>query len=735
MSKSVLLALSLPLGLLVGCKANEPTFEEIPYPVMTLGQASLEYGEAAWGGSVERTVLLSNEGGMPMGVESIIIGDADAGTSSFTVAYDPCAIECPEAAAGDTAAAAKSIDVDTGEAPGTDTGTTDPGTDTAGGTCGGGDDTALFVLDPGCHVPVTVTYTPVSQGEAYDALVVTSVGLALTAEEEDEGVDLPAYKEDPIRTQQVVYLHGESNYAQGAVIVRPRSFDFGYVHPDAADAEAPARIQIGNVGDGDVTIIGAELSSSCDEASFVLERRFEDNFVLGGDATTLAEVTFTPTDTNPAICQLLVYTDDPANPEVDVTLTGNSGTDPENVPPSVYVRWPENGYRYNTIRPLTLELNIFDVNQPAGSLVCRVKSAVIQNATVADCAADDASGHVYVEVPAENLEPGTDTLLISVTDGSQTTSYASVSILINGDYPEDDDDGDGFGVNGDAEGLNADCDDANILTYPSAAEVFDLADNDCDGTIDEGTEGFDDDGDGVTEADGDCNDYSNDAFPGAPERGDGLDNDCDGVADETTGLYDDDGDGYAEVNNDCNDNDATVNPSATEICDGVDNDCDGLRDSADGCAETEAPAVLAGNIIRMEQSACLEGEVITMDVLVYDPDADTITFTWSTDDPTVQSFDNPAAPVVNFTCPEIAGDSANSGRNENIYVVIADDDGTDWAFGRIAVWDENTELYEPYTKVIPPDPNASGCSTTGGTPVGALLAFGAMLGLAVRRRD
>jgi hypothetical protein len=508
--------------------------------------------------------------------------------------------------------------------------------------------------------------------------------------------------------------------------VRPRSFDFGFVHPDAATDEAPARIQISNVGDGDLTITGASLSSTCDSA-FSLDTRFEANRVLEGGQTTLAEVTFTPTDTNAAYCQLLVQTDDPANPEVDVTITGNSGTDPENVPPTVAVRWPDNGYRYNAIQPLELELNIFDLNQPATSLVCRVKSAVIQNVTVANCEASDESGHVYVDIPAENFESGIDTLLVSVTDGSQTTSYASVSVVVSAEFPEDDDDGDGYGVNGEP----GDCDDTNVHTYPEAAEVYDLQDNDCDGTVDEGTEGFDDDGDGVAEIDGDCNDASNESFPGGPERGDGLDNDCDGVVDEGTSLYDDDGDGYAEVNNDCNDNDSTVNPSAAEICDGVDNDCDGLRDSADGCEEIEAPAIIVGNVIRMEQSACLEGELVTMDVLVYDPDDDTITYNWSTDDGSA-AFDNPAAPVVNFTAPEIPGDTANSGKNENIYAIIQDDDGQAWAFGRIAVWDAKTELYEPFRQVIIVE--KKGCDRSSGSPVGGLAVLGALAGLAVRRR-
>ncbi|MDP2312792.1 MAG: MopE-related protein [Pseudomonadota bacterium] len=723
MSKSVLLALTLPLGILAGCGREGPQYLEIEYPIMTLGQASLEFGEAEWGGTVERTIILGNDGGMPMGVGTILIGDEGEG-SAYTVTWNTANIECPEVATDTAAASAKGVDtgsepVDTGGTGGDDTG------DGGGGVVVEG---ALFLLDPGCQIPLVVTFTPNAQGDAYDALVVESVGTVLTPAQEDAGQYLPDFKEDPVHTRQVVYLHGEAQFEQGSVVVRPRSYDFGYVHPDAADSEAPARIQISNVGDGDVTITGAELSTTCDLESFFLDPHFLPGWVLSGESSTLAEVTFTPTDSNASYCQLFVYTDDPANPTVDVTLTGNSGTDPENVPPTVYVRSPENGYRYSTIRPLTIELNIFDENQPATSLTCKIKSS-LGEATVANCAADEESGHVFVDIPADDLTAGVDTLLVTVTDGSSTSAYASVSVVINAEYPADDDDGDGYGVA--VEPI--DCDDTNILTYPDAAEVYDLQDNNCDGRTDEGTEGYDDDGDSVTELDGDCNDYSEDVYPGAPERGDGMDNDCDGTSDETTSLHDDDGDGYAEVNNDCNDNDATVNPSAAELCDGVDNDCDGLRDSADGCEATDSDPVIVGDNIRMEQSACLEFEVITMDVMVFDADQDTITYQWSTDEGG-GTFDNNAAQVVNYTAPEIAGDTANSGKAQNIYAVVFDADGhQDWAFGRLAVWDDNTELYDPFTKAIIQE--EKGCSSSGGTPTGALVLAGAALALAFRRRE
>jgi type IV pilus assembly protein PilY1 len=47
--------------------------------------------------------------------------------------------------------------------------------------------------------------------------------------------------------------------------------------------------------------------------------------------------------------------------------------------------------------------------------------------------------------------------------------------------------------------------------------------------------------------------------------------------DEGTDAYDDDGDGYTEDGGDCDDTDALVGPHVLETTgDGVDNDCDGV---------------------------------------------------------------------------------------------------------------------------------------------------------------
>ena len=192
-----------------------------------------------------------------------------------------------------------------------------------------------------------------------------------------------------------------------------------------------------------------------------------------------------------------------------------------------------------------------------------------------------------------------------------------------------DADGDGFGdENNQSEacdlrlGLSAvsgDCDDTNILISPSAVEICDEIDNDCNEQIDEGVsdtfyidEDEDDFGnpditmegcslpEGYVENANDCNDTDTLINPSANEYCDTVDNNCDGVIDENysvdaTLFYADvDGDtfgneentilacsvpeGYVTNTDDCNDTNDLVSPNATEFCNGVDDNCDGEID-------------------------------------------------------------------------------------------------------------------------------------------------------------
>ena len=176
-------------------------------------------------------------------------------------------------------------------------------------------------------------------------------------------------------------------------------------------------------------------------------------------------------------------------------------------------------------------------------------------------------------------------------DDADPTTYASAVELCdgidnncNGVVPvnETDDDGDGF-----TECSGADCNDANPAIYLGAPELCDLLDNDCDGAVDEG---LDADGDGFrTDAQCtgiypsvDCDDADPAVNPSAVELCDAIDNDCDAVIDEG---FDQDGDGYLAQSacggiggDDCDDSSAAVNPGAVELCNAMDDDCDGLVD-------------------------------------------------------------------------------------------------------------------------------------------------------------
>jgi len=95
-----------------------------------------------------------------------------------------------------------------------------------------------------------------------------------------------------------------------------------------------------------------------------------------------------------------------------------------------------------------------------------------------------------------------------------------------------------------------------------------------------GDELADADADGVTACLGDCIDSDATVNPSAVEVCDTLDNNCDGNTDDVDLDIDGEVD-EACGGTDCNDADAAINTAATEVCDGVDGDCDGLDDTMD----------------------------------------------------------------------------------------------------------------------------------------------------------
>ena len=178
---------------------------------------------------------------------------------------------------------------------------------------------------------------------------------------------------------------------------------------------------------------------------------------------------------------------------------------------------------------------------------CAAPAGYVADAT--DCDDADASSN-----PGEvETCDGTDNDCDGTTDEGVTTEYYA------------DADGDGYGDAGsttDACSAPAgyvadatDCDDGDASSHPGGTETCDGADNDCDGTTDEG----------VTTV------YYVDA------DGDGY-----GDASATTSACSTPS-GYATTDDDCDDTDAGVNPGEADVCDTVDNDCDGSKDEDGLC--------------------------------------------------------------------------------------------------------------------------------------------------------
>ncbi len=148
------------------------------------------------------------------------------------------------------------------------------------------------------------------------------------------------------------------------------------------------------------------------------------------------------------------------------------------------------------------------------------------------------------------------------------------------------------------DGVDEDCNGLIDDNPVDATTSWDDGDLDGFGDPDSFDHGCDHDPENV-DNDLDCDDDRPEAFPSAPELCNGLDDDCDGVADndpidQEVYWRDADGDGYGDPGAavlsctqpsghrtpgepDCDDTDSTVHPGAFDVpSDGIDQDCDGM---------------------------------------------------------------------------------------------------------------------------------------------------------------
>lgn len=223
----------------------------------------------------------------------------------------------------------------------------------------------------------------------------------------------------------------------------------------------------------------------------------------------------------------------------------------------------------------------------AATLACGAPTGTVSDAS--DCDDGDSAENPAAVERCDGDDDDCDGT-IDESDAVDTTTF----------YVDADDDGYGGGTAVTACALptghtttSTDCDDADPAISPGASEACNTADDDCDGSIDEGfatTRWYADaDGDrhgdataavdacaepaGYVETDDDCDDADADAHPGADEIWyNGVDESCDAGSD-----YDADGDGQDSTSydgDDCDDTDPAVYTGAPDDpYDGAVTDC------------------------------------------------------------------------------------------------------------------------------------------------------------------
>ena len=270
----------------------------------------------------------------------------------------------------------------------------------------------------------------------------------------------------------------------------------------------------------------------------------------------------------------------------------------------------------------TEDCNDGDVNiNPSAIEVCdgvdnNCDGQTDEGVTTTFYADDDGDGFGSTPVEACSISAGLSTVDGDCDDSDAQTGPNMAPMETDQSLCYTDGDGDGWGDNNPSTGVDAgsDCDD-------SSASL-----NQNDG-----------DSDGVSTCDGDCDDGNSAIHPSASEVCDGIDNNCDQQIDEgvqNTYYFDGDGDGFGDPsttqescsilvgyvtdNTDCDDSSGAIHPSASEVCDGADNDCnafipsDEVDDDGDGYVECSYSSVTwIGSTSVLGGGDCNDGDEFT----------------------------------------------------------------------------------------------------------------------------
>ncbi len=581
-----------------------------------------------------------------------------------------------------------------------------------------------------------------------------------------EGVDtfasLDVFSDDPDEAEKTVAFIGNGAAGGPEARVSANIVDFGF---QFTGEENRRTIEIRNEGDEELMLTSIEMIQSEEQPAFEItcpgvwpaeDCSFEDALlpnllvdpILPGSAVLL-EVAFVPLNLQGVSAQLKVGTTDPLRPEFTIFLLGNGDSALNCTPPSVTVVFPSEATFFHSWQQLVVQARVSDAEQPPESLYVEMFLGDLRIEDEFPGINGLATFDIDIDEGNPPLPSGLQTLTLKVSDGCPLFGYDVFVAAIDFPISQGDTDGDGYDPN------QGDCDDSDRSSFPQAIERLDGKDNDCDGTIDEDTEVWDDDGDCFCEigpcqgsdepsctvvSEGDCNDSTFDLdgdgvgdgapiFPGADESLNFIDDDCNGITDEGTAFYDDDGDGQTEAVGDCNDDDDTVFVGALEWCDELDNDCNDAID--DDCTDPTTPPRIIGGVITDRFQVEL-GSRVNAQVLVVSPD-EALVFEWTTD---MGSFDEPAnGPSVFWNAP--ADEQENEGlvgQFPTIMVVVTDSLGqTAWGFGNVLLDREITTDYAPVTTTGQP---GQGCSQGGSGQASAfmLLLLVGLFRVTLRRR-